>query len=382
MLERNVWAVIVAAGSSTRFGRNKLLETLGELPIWRWSYEALQEHPRVEGVIFVSSETVADEIRQELGSDAQIVSGGEVRWQSSLKGVAAVPNPEAIVLVHDAARPLLSEEVISRVIEAVEPGVCAGACMPVVDTIRFSTAAGGVLDRGQLAAMQTPQGAICSELMAALEQFGEGSTDEMGACERAGMKLKLVTGSEELFKLTYASDLLRARALLYSSSSPTRELRIGFGYDIHEFSKDPKRELWLGGVLFEGETGLEGHSDADALLHAATDALLGACGSTDIGTHFPNTDPRWKNQRSETFLRHAAYLAAERGLKIVNMDCTLIAERPKVAPKIEQMRETMAGCCGLHSSKITIKATTNEGLGSLGRGEGIAAYATVLLEGL
>lgn len=382
MLGRKVWAVIVAAGSGTRFGRNKLLEKLGGLPIWRWSFEAFQEHPRVEGVIFVASETVADEIRLELGSGAKIVSGGEMRWQSALNGVAAVPDPEAVVLVHDAARPLLTQEVISRVIDAIGPGICSGACIPVVDTIRLLTAEGGALDRSQLVAMQTPQGAIWSELKSALEKFGEGTTDELSACERAGMKVRLVNGSEELFKVTFASDLLRAQAIAGSPSSTTRELRIGFGYDIHGFSQDPDRELWLGGVLFEGETGLEGHSDADVLLHAATDALLGACGSTDIGTHFPNTDPRWKDQRSETFLRHAAYFAAERGHKIINMDCTLIAERPKIAPKIELMRATMARCCGLHPSRVSIKATTNEKLGSLGRGEGIAAYATVLLEGM
>jgi 2-C-methyl-D-erythritol 4-phosphate cytidylyltransferase/2-C-methyl-D-erythritol 2,4-cyclodiphosphate synthase len=193
----------------------------------------------------------------------------------------------------------------------------------------------------------------------------------MALVEALGVHPEIVQGEPNNFKITTPEDLARARAI----ASPA-EVRVGIGYDIHPFSDDPSRKLFLGGVHFPDHRALDGHSDADVVLHAATDALLGAAGLGDIGQHFPNTDPRWRGAPSLTFLHHAGVLLAEAGWRIVNLDLTAIAESPKIMKKAPEIRSAIAQCLGIEDSRVSIKATTNERLGSIGRGEGIAAFAT------
>jgi 2-C-methyl-D-erythritol 4-phosphate cytidylyltransferase/2-C-methyl-D-erythritol 2,4-cyclodiphosphate synthase len=202
-------------------------------------------------------------------------------------------------------------------------------------------------------------------------------TDEMALVEALGVDPLIVPGESTNFKITNPEDLARARAIAGSG-----EMRTGMGYDIHPFSDDPSRTLFLGGVPFSDHPALAGHSDADVILHAATDALLGAAGMGDIGQHFPNTDPRWHGEPSLTFLRHAVSLLAAAGWRVVNLDMTAVAESPKIMKQADRIRQVVSEAMGVEPSRVSIKATTNERLGSIGRGEGIAAFAvaTIVLE--
>lgn len=368
-----VIAAILAAGRGTRFGRDKLAVSVGDRPVWRWSYDAFANHPEIDGVILVGRPDNLEMLRQ-VPAIAHVL-GGDRRQDSTFAAVEACPEGTEILLVHDGARPFVDEETISRVVVAAQANGAAAACVPVVDSITCVTD-GSVtsLDRTTLRAMQTPQGVRIDWLREALAKATTEYTDELSMVQSLGHAVQLVEGSPENFKVTHASDVLRARAKFGGPLT-----RTGFGYDVHRFSTDPDRTLMLGGVAFSGATALDGHSDADVLLHAATDAILGARADGDIGVHFSNTDPRWHGAPSIKFLEFAYERAKSAGYTLVNLDIAVVAEKPKIMPKAEQMRQTIARALGVADSQISIKATTNEGMGAIGREEGIAAWAVATL---
>lgn len=361
-----VVAAILAAGRGERFGGDKMGPPLGGKPVWRHAFDTFRAHPRISGVGVVMA-------RLETIPEAAFVAvGGEDRQESSR--IATERAEAEIVLIQDGARPFTSPELIDRVLEAIERTGAAAPGAPVTDTIRVSDgAAWSLVDRDHAVAMQTPQGARRELLMRAHGLATEVYTDEMELLAAAGIPFEIVPGDRENGKITTPDDFLRARAML-----ETVETRTGIGYDIHRFSTEPDRPLMLGGLRFEG-LGLEGHSDADVILHAAVDALLGAAALGDIGQLFPNDDPRWKDADSIQFLRRARALVAEQGWRIVHLDVAMIGERPRIMGRSAEMRAAMAAALQIEPDRVSVKATTNEGLGSLGRGEGIAAHAVATL---
>lgn len=366
-----VVAAVLAAGKGERFGGDKVSAILGSKPLWRWSFDTLLNHPLIDAVGLVGS---AGNIGSLLTSEAAfVITGGDNRQESSRMAVEACDGE--IVLLQDAARPFLGADVISRVVEAVTRSGAAAPATPVIDTLRLRSGDRyELVDRTKAVAMQTPQGAMRNILLDAHRRAERLYTDEMALVEGIGLPYEIVSGDPRNFKITSAGDLKLARAMVGGM-----ETRTGIGYDIHPFSGDPARNLMLGGVLFEGSPGLHGHSDADVVIHAVVDALLGAAGLGDIGQHFPNTDERWRGEPSLTFLRHASSLLESGGWSVVNVDITMIGETPKVMGRAIEVRSCLAGALGLDPSRVSFKATTNEGLGSLGRGEGIAAHAVATI---
>ncbi len=365
-----VVAAILAAGQGSRFGSDKTRLLLRGRPVWEWSYRTYLGTPAIDRVILVGSAGNID----ELSSAGEAIVGGATRQQSSRLALEAAEGAE-IVLMHDAARPFVTSELIERVLDAVWMHGAAAAAVPVTDTIkRMCEDRVETLDRRELWAMQTPQGARTELLHEAFARARADLTDEMALLEAIGVNPRLVTGDSSNFKITTPEDLVRAQVFAGQG-----EVRTGIGYDIHAFSTDTNRKLMLGGVTFEGSPGLEGHSDADVLLHAVTDAVLGAAALGDIGQHFPNTAPEWRGAPSLTFLRYAGELVVREGWQVVNIDATVICESPKVMPRSQEIRENIASALGLDVSRVSVKATTNEGLGSLGRGEGISAFSVASL---
>lgn len=367
-----VIAAILAGGRGERFGGDKTSAMLGGKPVWKWSFDAYASHPLVDGVGLVGSASNLPNL-----SSAQAlftIEGGETRQDSSRLAVNAAEGD--IVLLHDAARPFVSQQVIADVIAAVQRTGAAAPGIPVSDTLRIRQGDSyELLDRSKAVAMQTPQGGLRDLLVEAHSRATQTLTDEMALVEALGHSYEIVAGDSSNFKITTMQDLERARAMVGGV-----EFRTGIGYDIHAFSTEAERPLMLGGIRFEGAPGLEGHSDADVVIHAVVDALLGAAGLGDIGQHFPNTDPRWRNEPSSTFLAHAAKLLCEAGWSIVNVDITMIGEKPKVMARSAEVRTFLSDAIGVESSRVSFKATTNEGMGSLGRAEGIAAYAVATLK--
>lgn len=364
-----VVAAILAAGSGQRFGKDKTRVLLGGKPVWRWSYDVFAAHPLIDRVILVASPSNYD----ELSAVGETILGGESRQASTLAAARACGKGNRL-LVHDAARPFVSADLIERVVAAKE--VAVAPSLPVTDSIKQVNGTGArTLDRSQLVAVQTPQAVLDAEyLIDALTNATEIFPDEVSVMESQMAPVTLVDGDVRNFKITNVNDLDRANGMLQ-----LMETRSGIGYDIHPFSPDPDRKLWLGGVCFEDHRALDGHSDADVLLHAITDALLGAAALGDIGVHFPNTDPEWAGASSLGFLGAAANLLLGNGWTIVNIDATVIAETPKVMKRANDIRAAIATAVDLSIDRVSIKATTNEGLGSIGRSEGIAAFATATI---
>ncbi|MBA3725957.1 MAG: 2-C-methyl-D-erythritol 2,4-cyclodiphosphate synthase [Armatimonadetes bacterium] len=359
------FAVLLAAGNSSRFGSDKLRLMMPEgMPLWRKSFDALRTHRLVSGVGVVCPKGGESDFRS---SDADfVIAGGETRKESSLLGVAATPTDTDVVLVHDAARPFADAALIERVIRSATENGAAVPVLPVHDTVgRGGEWVEESLDREGLFRTQTPQGARREWLLDALSKAAH-ATDEASALKAAGYPVKVEAGSEENIKVTVRSDIRETRSVITVT---------GFGYDIHRFSDDPARPLLLGGVHFPGSMGLEGHSDADVVLHAVADALLGTCGLGDIGQLYPDTDPAWHNADSLVFLREAARLVSSKGGTLAAIDITVLAETPKLGEGREQIRAILSKEVGVAQSNINVKATTMEGLGAIGRGEGIAAMA-------
>lgn len=364
-----VGAVILGAGRGTRFGGDKIRARLGGKPVWQWSVEAFAAHPRIDKRVFVCPPDLYDYYRGQV-QGAKVVEGGDSRQESCAIGVALIDKCD-FVLIHDAARPFVTAELIDAVLDAALQSGAAGPAIPVTDTLRNQQ--GEVVDRNNLVAMQTPQACRVDDLLMAYAKYGGGDTDDLALLQRTGLSPTIIEGDSNNFKITTEADLAKARGV-----AGFMETRTGLGYDIHSFSSDPDRPLFIGGVQFDGP-GLDGHSDADALLHAVVDALLGAASLGDIGQHFPNTDPKWKDCSSLVFLEEAARLVAEEGWRTVNVDATVVAERPKVMAQSLAIRKTIARAIGCPFGAVSIKATTNEKLGAIGRSEGLAAFAVATL---
>jgi 2-C-methyl-D-erythritol 4-phosphate cytidylyltransferase/2-C-methyl-D-erythritol 2,4-cyclodiphosphate synthase len=308
--------------------------------------------------------------------------GGPTRQQSVRNGLEALAaagiSPEAIVLVHDAARPFLSRELVTRVIDGARSHGAAVPGLPLTDTVKQVAPSGrihGSPDRASLRTVQTPQAFRFDVLLAAHRQAAESGeydlTDDAAVVERAGHAVYVVEGDEENVKLTTADDFARAEARLLGNLA---DMRCGQGFDVHAFG--PGDHVWLGGVRVPHDHGLEGHSDADVLAHAVTDAILGALADGDIGAHFPPSEPKWKGAASSVFLADAVARVKARGGLIAHVDATLICELPKIGPHRDAIRENLAKIMQIAPSRVGVKATTSERLGFTGRGEGIAALAT------
>lgn len=370
-------AIIVAAGRGVRAGGGvpKQYRMLGGEPVLRRAAEAFARQVGIDALVVVINPDDAALAHDALGGlNANLVPGGETRTASVRAGLAALSVDTDYVLIHDAARPLVSKAVIGRVIDALERSDGALPVLPVSDALWRGTdgMAGGAVDRSGLYRAQTPQGFRLQALKAAYDRLPENAAmaDDAEVARAAGLAVTLVDGAEENFKLTLASDFERAERILTSGDCVT-----GNGFDVHRL--EPAEHMMLCGVRVEEGLGLVGHSDADAGLHAITDALLGAIAAGDIGQHFPPTDPQWRGASSDRFLEHAAGLARSAGADIRHVDVTLICERPKVSKYREAMRARIAEILGIPLARVSVKATTTEGLGFTGRREGLAAQASV-----
>jgi 2-C-methyl-D-erythritol 4-phosphate cytidylyltransferase/2-C-methyl-D-erythritol 2,4-cyclodiphosphate synthase len=374
-------ALLVAAGRGTRFGGAlpKQYRRLAGQAVLRHSVRAFLDHPVIDRVIVVIDPACRDLYDAAVG-DLPLdppVDGGDTRQDSvrrGLEALAARPPEPARVLIHDAARPLVDADTIAGVVAALDAAPGAIAAVPVADTLKRAvetgTAIADTVDRTGLWRAQTPQGFRFRPILEAHRTAAGGAlTDDAAVAEAAGLAVRLVPSTEENFKVTTEADLDRAEALLAAKS----ETRTGTGFDVHRFG--PGDHVMLCGIALPHDRGLLGHSDADVGLHALTDAILGAIAAGDIGQHFPPTDPQWKGAASDAFLRHAGDLVAARGGRIVNLDVTLICERPKVGPHRPAMAGRIAAILDLPVDRVGVKATTTEGLGFPGRGEGIAAQA-------
>ncbi|HLB81060.1 MAG TPA: bifunctional 2-C-methyl-D-erythritol 4-phosphate cytidylyltransferase/2-C-methyl-D-erythritol 2,4-cyclodiphosphate synthase [Dongiaceae bacterium] len=381
-------ALIVAAGRAERFGGGvpKQYLPLAGRPVLRHSIETFLAHPAVDAVRAViqpEHRALYDAATAGLAL-LPPVDGGATRQRSVLNGLESLRElAPARVLIHDAARPLVDAPLIGRTLAALDRVAGAVAAVPVTDTLKRAAGDGrsvaATVQRAGLWRAQTPQGFRYADILAAHRAARDGAfTDDAAVAEAAGIAVALVTGSDDNLKVTTAADLERARRLLQGAAV---EWRTGSGFDVHGFG--PGDAVMLCGLRVPHERGLVGHSDADVGLHALTDAVLGAIGAGDIGSHFPPGEPEWRGADSARFLAHAAELVAARGGRIVHVDVTLICERPKIGPHRAAMVARIAEILGLESDRVSVKATTTDGLGFAGRGEGIAAQAiaTVALPG-
>jgi 2-C-methyl-D-erythritol 4-phosphate cytidylyltransferase / 2-C-methyl-D-erythritol 2,4-cyclodiphosphate synthase len=368
-----VTALIVAAGKGERLGGDmpKQYRSIGGKPVLRWAVEALSGHRSIDQV-----RVVIGEGQQAVAQDAlkgldvgDLIEGGPERSDSVMNGLQAITT--GAVLVHDAARPFCPPDVVDRLLSALEGNDGAVPVLPVADTLALGDRVlEEPVDRKRLLRVQTPQAFHVEDLIYAYEEAGrKAATDESTVMLTAGLKVATVPGDPMLEKLTTAADWSRAEAILASRLVS----RTGMGFDVHAF--DGEGPIMLGGVAVPHSRGLAGHSDADVVLHALTDALLGAAGLGDIGEHFPPSDAQWKGASSDLFLRHAAELVRSRGGIIDHVDVTIIAEEPKVGPHRPAIRERVAAILSIGQSQVSIKATTTEGLGFTGRREGMAAQA-------
>jgi len=376
-------AIIVAAGSGERAGAGlaKQWRPLAGRPMLRWSAEALSMAGAARIVIVVAEGMEAAAAAAVSGLPACAVArGGDTRAKSVVAGLEALcADADSIVLVHDAARPFLGPGHIEALLAAIEAGADGAVpALPVADTLKRRNEAGAVvtISRSELWRAQTPQAFRHGALLAAHRGWrGPGEpTDDASAVEAGGGRIVLTPGDPLLMKVTWPEELAMAERWAVG----TRTTRVGQGFDVHRFG--PGQGLWLCGVWIAHTHALIGHSDADAGLHALTDALLGAIGEGDIGEHFPASDPQWRNASSDRFLTHAACLIASRDGRIVNVDLTLICEWPKIGPRRQEMRGRLATLLGLDITRVGVKATTTEGLGFTGRGEGLAAQAIAAVE--
>ena len=374
--------IIVAAGSGTRAGGDKHGRPLGGKPVVRWSVEAMLATGRAQEVVVVvpAEEAARAEAALQGLSGWRLAAGGATRADSVRSGLMALQGaPEQLVLIHDAARPLLDRRHLDNLLEASASSQAEGVAyaLPVADSLRRADKAaimGEAVDRAGLWRMQTPQAFRRGVIEAAYAAWpdAEPPTDETVVVQRAGGRIQLLAGEPRLMKLTYPEDFAMAEALL------PRQIRVGQGFDAHRWG--PGSSVWLCGVEIAHDQTLIGHSDADAGLHALTDAILGAMGDGDIGDHFPPTDPQWKGASSDRFLVHAVERLHARGGRLVNVDVTLICERPKVKPHRQAMRERLAALLSLPLDAVSVKATTTEAMGFTGRGEGLAAQALATID--
>lgn len=370
-----VAAVIVAAGQGLRAGQPlpKQFARWRGKPVVRHSAEALAAAGIAPIVVAVpeNGEEIAAAALAGI-SGIRLVTGGATRQTSVRKALEALAGdaPE-LVLIHDAARPVLPQQVVDRLIAALAEYPAAIPVLPVVDSLAHAEGElmGAPARRELLRRVQTPQAFRFGEILAAHRAWDgkPDAGDDAQVAQAAGLSVALVEGDEVLHKLTYASD--------FTPALPP--IRVGTGYDVHRLADG--EELWLCGVRIDHPRGLAGHSDADVAIHALVDAVLGALGDGDIGSHFPPSDPQWKGASSDRFLTHAVERAQAAGYRIGNVDLTIICEAPKIGPHRQTMRERLAALLGVEVGLVSVKATTTERLGFTGRGEGIAAQAVATL---
>jgi 2-C-methyl-D-erythritol 4-phosphate cytidylyltransferase/2-C-methyl-D-erythritol 2,4-cyclodiphosphate synthase len=393
-----VAAIIPAAGSGSRMGLHspKQFFELEGTPILIHTLQVFQQADAVGHIVVVvpqdNCSPVAELVQEyELTKVFKVVSGGKYRQDSVLAGLEVLPREIELVLVHDGVRPFVPVSVIENCIDVAEKEGAAMAAIPVKDTLKAVLPDGVIehtIDRTGVWQAQTPQAARISLLKKAFANVAENKsfvvTDEASLLEHINISVKVVEGSEKNIKITRPEDLFLAQAILMESRGDTnfldgsRDYRIGYGYDAHTLVEG--RPLILGGITVSHARGLLGHSDADVLLHALCDAMLGAVSMGDIGQHFPDTDKRYKDISSLKILEVVSGLVEEFGYMLHNADITVVAENPKLAPHIEDMTKNLADAIGTDQDNINIKATTTEGMGFEGREEGISAYAVVLLK--
>ena len=382
----HVTAIIAAAGAGRRLGaaKPKQLIDIGGGTMLQHSVTAFLRHPRISEVIVVMpAEQTALACLGEVADVQRLraVKGGERRQDSVANGFDAVAAASDIVLIHDAARPFVTAELIDRTIDAASQHGAAIAALQSRDTVKRVDERGTIvvtLAREAIYLAQTPQGFRRDVLARAIAvgRSGVEATDEALLAERAGYAVHVVEGDPGNVKITTEEDLAAARART-SAGKPARTGRAGTGYDLHRLVEG--RPLVIAGVTLPFEKGPLGHSDGDVACHAATDAILGAASLGDIGRRFPDTDPRWKNADSVELLREAARMVRAAGYEVGNVDITVILERPKIKDHIDEMRARVAGALGADVSRVSIKGKTNEGVDAIGRGEAIAAHAVALI---
>lgn len=368
--------LIVAAGRGRRAG--------GDLPKqWRqvagkrvldWTIAAFHGVGRIVVVLHPDDFEHAQDLETQ---GILLVAGGETRDASVRAGLESLAlDPPHTVLIHDAARPLVSRSVIAAIQNALRHSAAAAPALPVVDALWHGAQdlVTGTQDRTGLFRAQTPQGFRFQTILDAHRAAKTGAADDVEIARRAGIDVTIVPGQEQNFKITTPDDFDRAAKMLKVDKM---DIRTGNGFDVHRFG--PGDHVVLCGVKIPHGRGLQGHSDADVGMHTVTDAIYGALAMGDIGQHFPPSEPKWKGADSAVFLRHACALAREHGFEITHTDCTLICEFPKIGPHAQSMKARMADIMGLDPSRVSVKATTSEQLGFTGRGEGIACQATATL---
>ena len=383
-----VGVVIVAAGRGERAGiadGPKQYRSIGGRSVIARTIEAFAAHPAIGPIVVVIHADDRALFAAAAGAYADrvaLVTGGPTRQDSTRLGLQALREyqPDK-VLIHDAVRPFADSDIIGRTIAAIDERVGALPAVPVADTLKRSDEDGTIIEtvpRTALHAAQTPQGfpylAILDAHQRAFQSGRNDFTDDAAIAEWAGMAVRIVAGSPDNVKLTWARDIALADQRLAGSKTMFPDVRTGNGYDVH--SLEPGDHVTLCGVRIDHDHRLSGHSDADVALHALTDALLATCGAGDIGTHFPPSDPKWRGAASRIFVEHAAAIVRQNGGRIANADITLICEAPRIGPHREAMTEAVAQMLGIARQRVSVKATTNEKLGFVGRREGIAAIAT------
>ncbi|UIK07236.1 bifunctional 2-C-methyl-D-erythritol 4-phosphate cytidylyltransferase/2-C-methyl-D-erythritol 2,4-cyclodiphosphate synthase [Neorhizobium galegae] len=391
---KTIGIVIVAAGRGERAGSAeegpKQYRRIGAKPVIAHTLERFLTWPRSGPIVVVihpDDEALFAAATVDVRGAGSVITtfGGETRQRSVYEGLRALSGTEAThVMIHDAARPFVDHGVLDRVAQAIDEGQDGVLpAIPVSDTLKRGGSDGLVhetVPRSGLYAAQTPQSFLLSEIRTAHEKAAalrrEDFTDDASIAEWAGLPVTLVEGSVDNIKLTVKRDIAMADEKLSQTRSSTAlpDVRTGNGYDVHQL--EPGDGVTLCGVFIPHDQRLSGHSDADVALHALTDALLATCGAGDIGDHFPPSDMQWRGAPSKIFLDHAAKIVRERGGTIMNADISLIAEAPKIAPHRQEMRETLSEILGISLDRCSVKATTNEKIGFIGRREGIAAIAT------
>ncbi|MBR2916419.1 MAG: 2-C-methyl-D-erythritol 2,4-cyclodiphosphate synthase [Clostridia bacterium] len=378
-------AVIVAAGNSSRMeslGNKQFLRLLG-MPVLARTIKAFEDASLVDDIIIVTKENLINDVQSIINEYkfkkvAQIIKGGDTRQESVCLGLSSVKEP-CLVAVHDGARPLITPKKIDEAITFANEKGNAVLGIPLSDTVKTVDESGiitGTPERKALRLIQTPQIFPLSLLKEAYKKARENNffgTDDSSLVERLGTDVHYIFGDYNNIKITTPEDILKAESIMKGA----REMRVGFGYDVHRLAEG--RALILGGVSIPHEKGLEGHSDADVLIHAIMDALLGAAALGDIGKHFPDTDNSFKDIDSRILLRKVASLLDEKGFKIINIDSTIVAQSPKLAPFIEEMRANISQDLSLPIDAVCVKATTTEKLGFEGRKEGISASSVCSL---
>lgn len=368
-------AVVVAAGAGLRAGQPvpKQFAPWRGKPVVRHSVEALVA-AGVSPVVVAIPQGAAEIAGAALAglTGVRLVTGGATRQLSVKAALEALQGDSPrLVLIHDAARPVLPRGVLDRLVAALTSQPGAIPVLPVVDSLTRAdgTLMGEPARREELRRVQTPQAFRYAEILAAHRAWNGAADagDDAQVARAAGLPIALVEGDEVLHKLTFASDFTAAPL----------PVRVGTGYDVHRLATG--EELWLCGVRIEHDKGLAGHSDADVAIHALVDAILGAIGAGDIGSHFPPSDARWKGASSDRFLVHAVELARDAGYGIGNVDLTIVCEAPKIGPHRAAMRQRLADIMAVPLAAVSVKATTTERLGATGRGEGIAAQAAATL---